>query len=114
MVKSIQKGKDGELELAHFLQDHGFNEARRGRQYSGLEGKDVVGLPGIHSECKRVEQLNILKAMKQSIKDSKIDELPTVMHRKNREEWLVTMRLEDWLLLYKGYLAELENRNIEK
>ena len=27
-------------------------------------------------------------------------EAPTVFHRKDRCEWLVTMRLEDWMEIY--------------
>ena len=30
------------------------------------------------------------------------DGLPALFHRRNRTPWLVTMRLEDWLKLYKG------------
>jgi hypothetical protein len=109
MINSIKKGKEGELELANLLQSKGYDDARRGRQYNGLEGKDVVGLPGIHPEVKRDEHLVISKAINQAINDAEVDELPTVFHRKNKEKWLVTMRLDDWLLLYKGYVAELEN-----
>lgn len=34
------------------------------------------------------------------------DELPTVMHRKNNCEWLVTMRLDDWVDLYREWRAD--------
>lgn len=102
-INSREKGKTGEREFAALCREHGFENARRGQQYSGLEGKDVVGLEGIHIEVKRVERLNIDKAMKQSIEDSKDGEIPIVAHRKNREEWKVTMRAEDWLEFYKAW-----------
>ena len=57
-MNSKQKGKRGELELAKKLQEYGF-EARRGQQYSGIGGDDVVGLEGVHIECKRVEPLGV-------------------------------------------------------
>lgn len=99
-MNSRNKGKKGELELSHKLQEYGYS-TRRGQQYCGIEGNaDVVGLPGIHIECKRVEKLNIYDAMSQSISDAKEGEYPTVFHRKNHCEWLVTMRLEDWITLY--------------
>lgn len=99
-MNSRDKGKKGELELSHKLQEYGYN-TRRGQQYCGIEGNaDVVGLPGIHIECKRVEKLNIYDAMSQSISDSKEGEYPTVFHRKNHCEWLVTMRMDDWMTLY--------------
>jgi len=69
-MNSKRKGKRGELELAKKLQEYGFN-TRRGQQYSGLGGDDVVGLEGIHIECKRVERLNVYDAMEQAIKDAK-------------------------------------------
>lgn len=102
-MNSKRKGKRGELELAKKLQEYGFN-TRRGQQYSGLGGDDVVGLEGIHIECKRVERLNIYDAMKQACKDAEADELPAVFWRKNKEQWLVTMALCDWIELYKGWL----------
>lgn len=101
MTNSRRKGKEGELELARKLREQGF-DARRGQQYSGANGDpDVVGLPGIHIEVKRVEQLNIDKAMLQSEGDAKDGEVPVVMHRKNGKGWLVTMKLLDFIGLYR-------------
>lgn len=101
---SRAKGKRGELELAHKLQEHGYS-ARRGQQYSGTEtSADVVGLPGVHIECKRVENLNIYSAIMQAVRDTgESGDLPAVFHRKNNQPWLVTMRLEEWLALYRRW-----------
>ena len=104
-MNSKQKGKRGELELVHKLQNYGFN-TRRSVQYNGKaeDGQaDLVGLPNIHIECKRVEKLNLYDAIAQAKHDAKAEELPTVFHRKNDSEWLVTMRLDDWIELYKKY-----------
>lgn len=101
MTNSRRKGKEGELEIAHILKERGY-DARRGQQYSGANGDaDVVGLPGLHIEVKRVEQINVDKAMAQSIGDARGSETPVVFHRKNRMPWLVTMMLEDFLDLYE-------------
>lgn len=100
-MNSRMKGKRGELELAKILREHGY-DARRGQQFSGINGDaDVLGLPGIHLEVKRVEALNIEKAMEQSRRDARDGEMPTVFHRKNGKPWLVTMDLEDFMTLYK-------------
>ena len=101
---SRAKGKRGELELSHRLREYGYS-TRRGQQYSGTEtSADVVGLPGIHIECKRVEALNIYAAVMQSVRDTgESGDLPAVFHRKNNQPWLVTMRLDDWLTLYRGW-----------
>lgn len=99
-MNSRNKGAAGERELAAKLREYGYN-CRRGQQYSGANGDaDVVGLPGVHIECKRVEKLNLYDAMTQAVRDAKDAEVPTVFHRKNREGWLVTMRLDDWIKMY--------------
>lgn len=101
-MNSRQKGARGERQLAKKLREYGY-DARRGQQYSGSNGDaDVVGLPGIHIECKRVERLNLYDAMSQSRHDAREGEVPVVMHRKNDCEWLVTMRLDDFMVLYSG------------
>jgi len=103
-MNSKAKGGRGEREWAEFCREHGFAEARRGVQFKGgFDSPDVTGLPGIHQEVKRVEKLNIHEAMKQSIRDSEGKALPIVAHRRNREEWLVTMRAEDWMEIYKAW-----------
>ena len=101
-MNSRQKGKRGELELAKVLRESGYS-TRRGQQYSGTEtSADVVGLPGIHIECKRVEHLNIEAAVAQAVRDTgESGDLPAVFHRKNNQPWLVTMRLDDWLKIYE-------------
>lgn len=100
-MNSKRKGASGERELARKLKEYGY-DARRGQQYSGANGDaDVVGLKNIHIECKRVERLNLYDAMAQSRNDAKIGEIPTIFHRKNNCEWLVTMRLEDFIKLYE-------------
>lgn len=100
-INSRDKGKRGERELASKLKEYGY-ECRRGQQYCGANGDaDVIGLPGIHIECKRVERLNIYDAISQAKADAREREIPCVFHRKNNCEWLVTMPLEEWIKLYE-------------
>ena len=100
-VKS--KGAKGEREWASKCREQGYTEARRGVQYSGLDGNDCIGLPGIHQEVKRVEKLNLVDAVEQSKRDAKENEIPIVAHRKNNCEWLVTMEAAKWFELYKSW-----------
>jgi hypothetical protein len=90
------KGKKGEREAAKAWAAATGLEARRGRQYSGLEGKDVaLEAPGIHLEVKRVEALSLYPAVEQAARDAAEGEVPVVLHRRNRKPWLVVVRLDD-------------------
>ena len=107
---SQRKGADGERELAEILQRYGY-DCNRGGSLTFGEVADITGLPGIHIEVKRVEKLNVVEAMEQSIRDSERmrDGMPALFHRRNRKPWLVTMRLVDWLKLYRTESEQREN-----
>lgn len=110
-MNSREKGKRGELELAAVLRDYGYDTRRGlqwcGPQFCGANGyADVEGLPGIHIECKRVERLDLDKAMSQAIGDARDGEVPAVFHRKNNGNWRVTLGLDDFMKMYKAWEAE--------
>ncbi len=108
MTNGKQKGKRGELEFARLCRANGWN-VRRTAQYCGNTGDaaDVVGLPGVHVEVKRVERLNIEDAMAQARRDSKKSgRVPIVAHRKNNREWLITMRAADWFDMFREWRGE--------
>lgn len=102
-INSRNKGKTGELELAAFLKARGLL-ARRGQQFSGgSDSPDVVcdSLPTIHFECKRVEQGNLYLWLAQAKRDAG-QKVPIVAHRRNREDWVAILTLDDLLSLL-GY-----------
>ena len=101
---SREKGKRGELEWTRVCREQGY-DCRRTSQYCGQSGDaaDVVGLPGVHIEVKRVERLNIWDAMAQAVRDALRGRLPIVAHRRNNCPWLVTMRADDWFELYRAW-----------
>lgn len=101
-INSRDKGKRGELEFAKFVSER-LAPARRGQQFCGANGDaDIVveGLP-VHIEVKRVQKLNLDKAMEQAVSDSPDGVIPIVAHRKNRHDWLCTLRAEDLIALLK-------------
>ena len=105
-INSKQKGARYEREIASKLRDLGYDNARRTAQFCGNTGdaSDVVGLNGIHIECKHCEQFRIYDWMAQAIHDSaKSGNLPAVFSRKNNADTLVTMKLEDWIQLYREW-----------
>lgn len=100
--RSQRKGAAGERELAALLREYGYS-VERGGSLSFGEVPDLTGLPGVHIECKRAEQLRIQDWIDQAVQDSERfhDGLPAVFHRRNRQGWLVTMRLPDWMEMYQ-------------
>ena len=103
MSRSQQrKGRSGELELAAILNQHGFT-VRPGTPLNYGTEPDLVGIQNVHAEVKRVERLNVPEALKQAIRDSERfrDGMPVLFHRRNREGWIVSMRLSDWIVLYR-------------
>lgn len=100
---SKNKGKVGEREVANILKDAGY-DTRRGEQFCGASGDaDVIGLPGIHIEVKRVESFRLWDALSQSKGDAREGEKPIVIHRKNHCPWVVVQPLDDWLELYREW-----------
>lgn len=100
---SQNKGKRGERELAAIIRSYGFADARRGQQYCGSSGDaDVIGIPGVHIECKRVENLRLWDSLDQSIWDAREGEIPVVAHRKSRKPWVVILQLDDFLRILGG------------
>lgn len=99
---SQRKGRAGELELARLLRGYGY-DVQPGQAVSYGATPDLVGLSGVHIECKRNERLNVPEAMAQAARDADRfrDGAPAVFHRRNRSGWLVTMRLPDWMKMYQ-------------
>ena len=87
------KGANAEREVVHILHDYGI-KARRGQVFN--HEPDIVADFPIHLEVKRQETTKIHEWMRQSVEQCG-DRSPAVVHRRSREGWLITMRLEDFL-----------------
>lgn len=100
---SQRKGRAGELELAATLRGYGYT-VKPGAPANHGTTPDLTGLPSIHIECKRAERLDLGAAMAQAVQDAEKfhDGAPAVFHRRNRQPWLVTMRLTDWMEIYNN------------
>lgn len=95
-----EKGKRGERAAAKALAEVTGLSARRGVQYQGGEDSpDIqVEIPGIHWEVKWVERESVRAWVAQAIEEAG-DQAPAVLHKRSRGEWLVTLRLEDLMLI---------------
>lgn len=101
-INSRTKGKQGELELAKYLREHGYGEAKRGQQFKGgSDSPDVTGVPGVHLECKRTEALRLYDALAQAQRDAAPGAIPVVAHRPNKRAWVAILSLDDYLLMVR-------------
>ena len=109
--KSRDKGADYEREVVRDLKELGY-DCQRTAQHCGkptkasgaADNSDVVGLPGIHIECKRYANRGFdYNWLEQAMRDCG-ENLPAVFHRIDRKETVVTMSLRDWEKLYAAYL----------
>lgn len=108
---SKAKGARFELEIAHYLQNHGYPDAHRTAQHCGKTGDagDVEGVPHLHIECKHVEKLNLYNAYHQAVRDNSAKnagDIPIVIHKKNREAVMVSLSLDDFMKIFSTYKKE--------
>ena len=111
--RSQRKGADGERELAAILREYGYPIERGGSMSFG-DVPDLVGLPGIHIEVKRAEQVRLSEWMAQALRDSKRfrDGIPAVFHRRSHEAWHVTMSLSDFMTLYSAKIHNFPRKEV--
>ena len=86
---SREKGKRGERMFVSWLKERGWVSAKRGVQYNGLGGADVVcdDLDDkVMFEVKNVEKLSIPDACDQAIRDAK-GKISVVAHKRNNHPW---------------------------
>ncbi len=112
---SRDKGKVGEREAAAELRRMGFTDARRGVQYQGgPDSPDVVGIPFVHIEVKRTEQLSLYTALAQAQTEADPGDVPLLLHRRNGKRWLAIVELDLLPVLSTAVVRELSRYLPEK
>ena len=98
------KGRRGEIELAEYLREHGYKDARPGTALNYGTEPDITGIDGLHIECKRHEKLEINKWYTQAQTDAERmqDGKPAVIYRQNRRQWMIVLSLSDFIALQGG------------
>lgn len=102
LLNSKRKGSQGERELTEILSHVGEVERNDQRYTGGAGNPDIRFTAGgnvYHVEVKRVEKLNLHAAIKQAENDAADGTIPIVIHRRNREQWYVNMKLTNFLEL---------------
>jgi hypothetical protein len=104
-VNGKRKGKVGEQEACHYLKDLFGWSARRSQQFSGEAGDDDIRVdqtPSLFWEIKREQRLNVVQAIAKAVRQAG-RRTAVLMHRPNRSEWLLTIRVSDLPALCHAY-----------
>lgn len=116
MSSQKRKGDTFERELAtYFNETADISTAYRaplsgGGKVSSHGGADLIGVPDLFVEAKRVERLNFMDAIRQAERNSQetnSPETPIVINRRNRmttEDSICFLRLKDFMKYYNAYL----------
>ena len=110
-INSRRKGAEAEQEIARLFQAHDW-EARRGQQHrGGPDAPDViVDDTPLHVEVKDKQSHNFWDHMRQAENDASVEQIPVIFARRKtknvREQWLVTMRAEDWFSFLDWYMEQ--------
>ena len=104
------KGANFERDLAKYFNAHLTNcQAQRGLGQTRGGGEEIadVEMDLIHVEAKRHKRCHIKAALDQAINDCQNkDKLPVAITKDDRKPILVTMLLDDWIEIFKTYVAE--------
>lgn len=117
MRKHKIKGDKYERELGKYFNEVlGIETAHRAPLSGGgfvgnmVGGADVIGVPDLFIEAKRVERLNFMDAVRQAEgnrEKTNSPEVPIVINRRNQMttgQSLCVLRLDDFMKFYKVYL----------
>jgi hypothetical protein len=98
-----RKGASAELEVVHLLRDAGWKNAERTHDGRAQRTRGDIrnGPQGVHFEVKRHERLNVPRALRQVEEDANPLDLPVLVHRPSRQEWMATVPLDELLALLR-------------
>jgi len=105
-ANSTNKGKKAERKVAAAFRDAGI-DAHRNIQTRGPEESDVPALC-FWNEVKDRKAVSCRAAWKQARAESGDDHIPVAITHQPREEWLVTLGLDDWLAILQGMQNNME------
>lgn len=97
------KGTRGEKEVQELLRDAGYTRTKRNLGSGAQGGGDLIeSIPGHSIEVKRVERLNVWKALAQCEAAASPTDVPLLVFRRNRSRWYACVPLDDYLPLVEA------------
>ena len=116
MTNSKQKGSRGERQCRDVWKKHGYEEAHRSQQYSGMgeSSADIEGIdPTLHIEVKSGYSFKtIYSFLEQAVSDAKEGQTPVVNCKMDRKQWLAVLDLGEFIEIWKdasAYRKEKQN-----
>jgi hypothetical protein len=106
-MNNRERGKRGERDARDAVREYlGVRGAYRAAQSSGSLSADLGGTGNIHFEVKLRKTLAVYDFLEQALRDCK-DKVPAVLMRRDRDEWLLMVRLKD-AMSFIGALNDLQ------
>ena len=95
------KGARGEREVVTLIRAAGWSRAERTSNGRAQIGRGDIrnGPAAAHIEIKRQERLNVPAAFDQIVRDADPLDLPVLVHRPSRQQWMATLPLDELLAL---------------
>jgi len=97
---SVNKGKKAERAVARAFRGAGF-DAQRNIQTRGPDAPDVIS-SCFWNEVKDRKSVSCRSAWEQAQREAPDSLIPVAITHMPRRDWLVTIRLEDWLAILSG------------
>jgi Holliday junction resolvase len=103
-AKSRDKGAVAERAIVAMFKEAGWPDAHRTSNGTAQIGRGDIGGIGanLYVEIKRQERLNVPAALDQVKRDARPLDVPLLVHRPSRHEWMATMPLVHALRLLKA------------
>lgn len=109
MPNNRERGKRGERDARDAIRSvWGLRGSYRAAQSAGSLSADLGGTGDLHVEVKLRKSLAVYEFIEQAVRDAKDVKVPVVLMRRDRDEWLVMLRMSDTLRFIKA-LNEARN-----
>ena len=97
-INSRDKGARMEREAAGEWENHTGISARRAQQFCGKAGTADLKVEGgvpLHLEVKGIKRIAACRYMDQAVRDAAEGNIPVVLMRENKGEWMVMVHLKN-------------------
>jgi hypothetical protein len=97
MPNNRQRGKYGERSARDAIREHWLMQdcQRTGQTSAAVSGADLSNTGRLHVEVKLRKTISAEKFLEQAERDKKTGNIPVVLMRRDKGEWIVMFRIKD-------------------